>query len=224
MKKNSFPFLEKVKSCAIILPRWWHLSFLLTFFSLFTLSAQKIHVDSLATANITVVGDACIYSKDEAFNEQISNNKILQQYSKVIRFNDNEIRIIAKNSDVQSSTKQNFERAKPEKKLLVSRKKTIEISDLPEKEIPLKISNGLDGTRFLTGNALGNIPFISPSNNYYNAKIRIKIIKPMESQVFQLTTFAIQRCNPETVAKVNMAVMIAMMNAVVTLVVLIPQI
>ena len=170
MKKNLFPFPEKVKFCAIILPRWWHLSFLLTFFSLFSLSAQKIHVDSLATANITVVGDACIYSKDEAFNEQISNNKILQQYSKVIRFNDNEIRIIAKNSDVQSSTKQNFERAKPEKKLLVSRKKTIEISDLPEKEIPLKISNGLDGTRFLTGNALGNIPFISPSNNYYNAK------------------------------------------------------
>ena len=166
MKKNLFPFPEKVKFCAIILPRWWHLSFLLTFFSLFTLSAQKIHVDSLATANITVVGDACIYSKDESFNEQISNNKILQQYSKVIRFNDNEIRIIAKNSDVQSSTKQNFERAKPEKKLLVSKKKTIEISDLPEKEIPLKISNGLDGTRFLTGNALGNIPFISPNNDY----------------------------------------------------------
>ena len=90
MKKNLFPFPEKVKFCAIILPRWWRLSFLLTFFSLFTLSAQKIHVDSLATANITVVGDACIYSKDEAFNEQISNNKILQQYSKVIRFNDNE--------------------------------------------------------------------------------------------------------------------------------------
>ena len=99
MKKNLFPFPEKVKFCAIILPRWWHLSFLLTFFSLFTLSAQKIHVDSLATANITVVGDACIYSKDEAFNEQISNNKNLQQYSKVIRFNDNEIRIIAQNPD-----------------------------------------------------------------------------------------------------------------------------
>lgn len=170
MKKNLFPFPEKVKFCASILPKCWHLSFLLIFFSLFTLSAQKIHVDSLATANITVVGDACIYSKDEAFNEQISNNKILQQYSKVIRFNDNEIRIIAKNSDVQSSTKQNFARAKPEKKLLVSKKKTIEISDLPEKEIPLKISNGLAGTRFLTGNALGNIPFISPSNNYYNSK------------------------------------------------------
>lgn len=170
MKKNLFPCPVKVKFSAIILLKCWHLSFLLTFFSLFTLSAQKIHVDSLATANITVVGDACIYSKDEAFNEQISNNKILQQYSKVIRFNDNKIRIIAKNSDVQSSTKQNFARAKPEKKLLVSKKKTIEISDLPEKEIPLKISNGLAGTRFLTGNALGNIPFISPSNNYYNSK------------------------------------------------------
>jgi len=170
VKKNLFPFLEKLKSYASILPKCWHLSFLLSFFSFFTLSAQKIHVDSLATANITVVGDACIYSKDEAFNEQISKNKNLQQYSKVIRFNDNEIRIIAKNSDVQSSTKQNSERAKPEKKLLVSKKKTIDISDLPEKEIPLKISNGLDGTRFLTGNAFANIPFISPSNDYYNAK------------------------------------------------------
>ncbi|WP_313099435.1 hypothetical protein [Epilithonimonas sp.] len=170
MKKNLFPFPEKVKSCASILLKCWHLSFLLTFFSFFTLSAQKILVDSLATANITVVGDAYIYSKDEAFNEQISNNKNLQQYSKVIKSKDNEIRISAKNSDVQASTKQNFERAKPEKKLLVSKKKTIDISDLPEKEIPLKISNGLDGTRFLTGNALANIPFISPSNDYYNAK------------------------------------------------------
>jgi hypothetical protein len=44
--------------------------------------------------------------------------KNLQQYSKVIKINDDEIKIIAKNSDVRSSTKQNSERAKSEKETI----------------------------------------------------------------------------------------------------------
>jgi hypothetical protein len=172
VKKSLFPFCEKVKDYASISFKCWQFSVLLTFFSFLSLSAQEIkHDESVPTAGITIVGDAVIYSKDEAFNEQISKSKNLQQYSKVIKINDDEIKIIAKNSDVRSSTKQNSERAKSEKKLLVSKeKKTTEIPDLPEKEIALKISNGLDGSRFLTGTGSGNISFISPSNDYHSAK------------------------------------------------------
>lgn len=170
MKKSLLPTSVQARDYANLNFKLWQFSLLFFFFSLgsFSVSAQEISHNESAPAGIVVVGGAVIYSKDESFNQQISKSKSIQQYSKVVKLNDDEIKLIAKNSTTESPAKQSSEELHPKKKLLVSKEEKMakSLADLPKKEITLKISNGLDGSRFLTGKRSGDISFISPNNDY----------------------------------------------------------
>ena len=63
--------------------------FLFVFFMTF-FSAQEVksEVTVKSGGSISVIGDAFIYSKDAAFNEQVSKNKTLQQNSEIEIYHD----------------------------------------------------------------------------------------------------------------------------------------
>ncbi len=139
--------------------------FVLIFITPFSAQEIKPEQPGMSGANITVVGDAFIYSKDEAFNEQVSKNKDLQQNYKIEFNQNNELKIVAKSSN-KIVEEINSRKKKTENVVLASKKVSKHKSvDFPKKDIHLQIKNLDDNNKFLLGSIFGNSSFISPSND-----------------------------------------------------------
>lgn len=142
-------------------------------FSVTSFSAQQIN--STSEPLISVVGGATIYSKDPAFNKQISNNKNLQDNLKIEVVENNDLRISAKSTEKKdkpvNSLKKNKKNivviAKEEKE----KKKEKEYkSDLPKKEVEIKINSKDVTAEFLSNSSNGHICFIPPNNDSSSSK------------------------------------------------------
>lgn len=132
------------------------------------LSAQQADTSKKTAAEpiISVVGDAVIYSKDPAFNAQMRNNKNLQLNSKIE---------VAANSDLKISSKNTTKKAKlnnPSKKkqenIVVATKEEKEKkykSDLPKKDVKIKIHSKDVSTAFSHGFSTSQVSFIPPNND-----------------------------------------------------------
>lgn len=170
MKKSLLPSFANVKNYAGLLSKSWQFSVILLFLFLNSLSAQETQTqEPVSSGLIITAGDAVIYSKDASFNEQISKSKTIQQYSKVIKINNDELKIVAKNSD--EPTKKLQPKIKDEVDLLAAKKlKDSRKVDLPKKKIDLHISKGYSDGKFLVGVSSINGSFVSPSNDYHYSK------------------------------------------------------
>lgn len=164
------PSFANVKDYAGLLSKSWQFSVILLFLFLNSLSAQETQTqEPVSSGLIITAGDAVIYSKDASFNEQISKSKTIQQYSKVIKINNDELKIVAKNSD--EPTKKLQPKIKEEVDLLAAKKlKDSRKVDLPKKKIDLHISKGYSDGKFLAGVSSINGSFVSPSNDYHYSK------------------------------------------------------
>ncbi len=139
-------------------------------------SAQEVKPDVKIKSNatITVVGDAFIYSKDAAFNEQISGNKNLLKNSKVEFNQNNELKISAKNTN-KSTKALTSNKKKTENIVLASKKKAkAKPADLPKKDIHIHVKNLDEHNQFFKGSISGDISFIFPSNDFHLIKYFIK--------------------------------------------------
>lgn len=170
MKKSLLPSFANVKDYAGLLSKSWQFSVILLFLFLNSLSAQETQTqEPVSSGLIITAGDAVIYSKDASFNEQISKSKTIQQYSKVIKINNDELKIVAKNSD--EPTKKLQPKIKDEVDLLAAKKlKDSRKVDLPKKKIDLHISKGYSDGKFLAGVSSINGSFVPPSNDYHYSK------------------------------------------------------
>lgn len=158
-----------VKDYANLLPKFWQFSVILLFLFLNSLSAQEVQSQESVSSGLIITGDAVIYSKDASFNEQIVTSQNIKQYSKVVKINDDEIKIVAKNSD--KPTKKSQPNIKEKVDLLAAKKlKENKKLDLPKKKIDLQISNGYSGSQFLVGNNSTNGSFVTPNNDYQSSK------------------------------------------------------
>lgn len=146
--------------------------FLFAFLFITPFSAQELKPEEAGkpVANITVVGDAFIYSKDEAFNEQVSKNKDLQKNYKIEFIENNELKIVAKSTN-KVVEEINSNKKKTENIVLASKKASKNKSvDFPKKDIHLKIKNLDDNHKFFLSSTSGNISFISPNNDSVSFK------------------------------------------------------
>jgi len=171
VKKSLLPTSVQARDYANLNFKLWQFSLLFFFFSLGSLSvsAQEISHNEYAPPGIVVVGDAVIYSKDASFNEQISKSKSIQQYSEIVKINDNELKIVAKNSDKPAKKLQ--PKIKEEVDLLAAKKiKESKKVNLPKKKIDLHISGGYTDSQFLSGVGSVRGSFVPPSNDYQYSK------------------------------------------------------
>lgn len=170
MKKSLLPSFVNVKDYANFLSKFWQFSVILLFLFLNSLSAQEIQAqEPVSSGLIITAGDAVIYSKDASFNEQISKSKTIQQYSEIVKINDNELKIVAKNSD--KPTKKPQPKIKEEVDLLAVKKiKESKKVNLPKKKIDLHISGGYTDSQFLAGIGSVRGSFVPPSNDYQYSK------------------------------------------------------
>lgn len=142
-------------------------------FSLFIIpfSAQEhrseVGINSQVT--ITVVDDAFIFSKDEAFNKQVSKNKDLQENSKIEVSQDNGLKISAKKNGEFSQSKS--ETKKPTNIVLASKKSDLcKPIDLPKKSLEIFIGNRGQVDQFLLGSGSRNSSFVTPINDLLLSK------------------------------------------------------
>lgn len=152
------------------------LAFVFVFFiTLFSAQEVQSEVTIKSDAVITVVGDAFIYSKDKAFNEQVSKNKDLKQNSNLQFIQNNELKITAKNVKKQAKVL-TTNKKKPENIVLASKKvekyKTI---NLPKKDINFLIRSLDDSSKFFVGSSSSNTSFVSPNNDFQLSKYFIKL-------------------------------------------------
>jgi len=132
-------------------------------------SAQELKPEEAGkpVANITVVGDAFIYSKDEAFNEQVSKNKDLQKNYKIEFSENNELKIVAKSTN-KVVEEINSNKKKTENIVLASKKASKNKSvDFPKKDIHLQIKDLDENNKFFLTSVFGNSSFITPSNDFH---------------------------------------------------------
>jgi len=170
VKKNLLPSFANVKDYANLLPKFWQFSVILLFLFLNSLAAQETQIqEPVSSGLIITVGDAVIYSKDASFNEQISKSKSIQQYSEIVKINDNELKIVAKYSD--KPTKKPQPRINEKVDLLAAKKlKENKKVDLPKKKIDLHISVGYTDSQFLAGVGSVRGSYLPPSNDYQYSK------------------------------------------------------
>ncbi|WDF48171.1 hypothetical protein PQ459_06760 [Chryseobacterium sp. KACC 21268] len=154
-------FLSKIKLVFVLLFSFFIIPF----------SAQEIksEEDLNSQVVITVIDDAFIYSKDEAFNKQVSNNKDLQEHSTIEISQDHGLKISAKTS-IQFSPKES-EKKKPTNIVLASKKSDqYKPVDLPKKAVEIIIRNGAEGDQFLLGSNASGSSFVTPSNDLLTSK------------------------------------------------------
>lgn len=170
MKKSLLPSFADVKDYANLFSKFWYISVILLFLFLNSLSAQETQSqEPVSTGLIITSGDAVIYSKDPSFNKQITNSQNIKQYSKVVKINDDEIKIVAKNSDVP--TKKSQPKINEEVDLLAAKKlKESKKLNIPKKKIVLQISNGYSDSQFLVGANSTHGSFVTPNNDYQSSK------------------------------------------------------
>lgn len=152
------------------------LIFALLFVFLFTsLSGQdsKAEISISPNAQITVVGKAFIYSKDETFNEQVSKNSDLLKNSKVEYIDTNELKI--KGKEIKNSAKPLSSAKKKTENVVLASKKSEKCSsiDIPKKEILLHVTNKEESDKLRAGSNSANIHFIPPSNDCPSSKYLI---------------------------------------------------
>jgi len=169
MKERVKPFDVQVRLYANLFSKFWRFSVIILFLFLNSIYAQEVKSQEPISGLIVTSGDAVIYSKDPSFNEQISKSTSIQQYSKVIKINDNELKVIAKNAE--TPTKKPKPNIEPEVDLLAAKKlKDNKKIDFPKKKINLRISNGYKDGQFLAGASSGNGSFVPPANDYQHSK------------------------------------------------------
>lgn len=147
------------------------LSFLFLFFINFFLAQTSTEsTPPAAEPLISVVGDAAIYSKDAAFNEQIRNNKNLQLHSKIEIDPNSALKITAKHSD--KKTKIATSPPKKRENIVVSSKKEnkFKSDNFPKKEVFIKINYTDISNKFLLGSSSGKISFVPPTNDSFTSK------------------------------------------------------
>ena len=99
------------------------------FLNTILLSAQQSYPQQKTDSEpvITVLGEAVIYSKDEAFNKQIRNNKNLQSHSNIEISTNSSIKISAKKVEKKNQNTSFLQEEKKKQKLIYKgrhRKKT----------------------------------------------------------------------------------------------------
>jgi len=189
VKKSLLPSSADVKDYAGLLSKFWQLSAILLFLFLNSFYAQEVKSQEPPVSGLIVTaGDAVIYSKDPSFNEQISRSKSIQQYSKVVKISDNELKVVAKNSE--TPTKKPKSNTQPELDLLAAKKlKDNKKIDLPKKKISLYISKRENDSKFLAGYNSGNGSFVTPGNDYQHSKYFVAYSDYSESSSLEFLYF-----------------------------------
>lgn len=167
MIKDQKSFNAQVGIRTNLLHRFWSLLLLSFVFIINSLSAQSA-IPNQKTDNqplISVVGEAVLYSKDAAFNEQIHNDKNTQLHSTVEVDQNNNLIISAKKIDIKSEVK-----IQPKKKtesiVSESNKKQLSKSEtLPKKKIDIHIASKNESSEFLLSSHNSHISFIPPNND-----------------------------------------------------------
>lgn len=157
--------------------------FVFVFFFITPFSAQEVKSEESvrSEAVISIVGDAFIYSKDEAFNEQISKNKDLQKNYKVELTQNNGLKISAKSIN-NLSEEVNPNKRKTENIVLASKKVSKHKSVyFPKKDIHQQVKDLDENNKFFLGSIFGNSSFISPSNDSHLFKFFIGFTQLPES-------------------------------------------
>lgn len=175
--ENGVDFLNKVK-----------LIFALLFVFLFnSLSGQdsKPEITTNPNAQITVVGEAFIYSKDATFNEQVSKNTELLKNSKVEYIETNELKIKAR--DKKNTSQPLTSTKKKTENIVLASKKGEKCSsiDIPKKEILLRVTNQDESDKLRAGGNSVNIQFIPPNNNCPSCKYFIVSYERSEAISFE---------------------------------------
>ena len=139
------------------------------FLNTILLSAQQSYPQQKTDSEpvITVLGEAVIYSKDEAFNKQIRNNKNLQSHSNIEISANSSLKISAKKVEKKTKTPASYQKKKRNKSL--STREEIEKkhqSSLPKKEIEIRINSKDGTTAFFSDSSNQHISFIPPNNDY----------------------------------------------------------
>lgn len=170
MKNSLLCSGANVKDYANLASKFWQFSLILLFLFLNSLSAQEVPIQQQASSGLIIMsGDAVIYSKDASFNEQISKSEAIQQYSKIVKISDNELKIVAKNFD--KPTKKQQPKIKKEVDLLAAKKlKESKKVNVPQKKIDCHFSDGYRDSHFLTGMGSLRGSFFPPSNDYQYSK------------------------------------------------------
>lgn len=189
MKEGVKPFNAQVKFYANLFSKFWQLSVILLFLFLNSFYAQEVKSQEPPVSGLIVTaGDAVIYSRDSSFNEQISKSKSIQQYSKVVKISDNELKVVAKNAETPIGKPKS--KAKPEVDLLAAKKlKDNKKIDLPKKKINLHISNRENDSKFLAGYNSVNGSFVTPGNDYQHSKYFVAYSDYSESSSLEFLYF-----------------------------------
>ncbi|MCD9853124.1 hypothetical protein LUD75_00280 [Epilithonimonas sp. JDS] len=163
---QSFNAQVEIEPVLLIKTRALFFSLCLFITSLFSAQQADTSKNTAPEPLISVVGDAVIYSKDPAFNAQMRNNKNLQLNSKIE---------VAANSDLKISAKSTAKKAKlnnPSKKkkenIVVAAKEEKEKkykSNLPKKEVKIKIDSKDVSAAFSSGFSTCQVSFVPPNND-----------------------------------------------------------
>lgn len=155
-------FINKIKFLLIL--------FCVSFINQIAAQEVKPEFTTKPNAIITVAGEAFIYSKDQAFNDQVTKNKQLQKDSKV-KFGKANTLIISAKEKKKASKPVSSAKRKVENIVIASKKSaSCNAIDLPKKEIVLHITDLDENDKFFAGGSSGNISFISPNNDYNSGK------------------------------------------------------
>ncbi|WP_379964585.1 hypothetical protein [Epilithonimonas sp. UC225_85] len=172
-------FLKKIQRLFVLF-----FVFLISLFSAQEKPEGQINTNTV----ITVTGDAFIYSKDKAFNDQIRNNKSIKATSEIVELSNNTVlKITAKNAG--KSPKLISKKKKSKNIVLASKRENKYKSETyPKKDTNLQIKNTDEGNQFLTGSYSARISFVPPTNDsslskyFINYNVRLENI----SLVFSL--------------------------------------
>ena len=148
---------------------------LLFFFLCFFFSFAQESENKSSDVSLVIVGDAVIYSNDASFNKQITNNKSLQKNSRVVNISKDEIKIIAKNDFISTSSNVQPENSKKVKNALArnKKKKHHKTTVLSNKEIGFYISCNNQEEYFSLASVSGSKIFVFPRNDINSAKFSL---------------------------------------------------
>lgn len=131
--------------------------------------AQEFQSEEIQNSQtvIFIYGET-IYSQDESFNKQISNNADLKNVE-INKTSDGQLNVVAKSSiekiEELPANKQSF----ANKEIIASECKEIE-AQLPKKEIITYVNQAYEGDEFLVGNGSQSKSFVFPTNDFSSSE------------------------------------------------------
>lgn len=162
----------------------------LFFFLCFFFSIAQESENKTSGVSLVIVGDAVIYSNDASFNKQITNSKSLQKNSRVVNISKDEIKIIAKNDFLSTSSNIQPGKAKKVKNTLArnKNKKVPNTTVTPTKEIVYYISGNNQSEYYSSSSVSGCKIFVFPGNDINSAKFTLlyKDVNPNSYLFFSL--------------------------------------